>query len=182
VARTIEQFGRLDILINNAGVEKKAPFWEVAEADYDHVVDVNLKGVFFATQAIVQHLMKVKRPGRIVNIISVHEDLPFTGFAAYCASKGGIRMLTRNLAVELGSLGITVNSIAPGAIATLINANLLNNKPQLEALLHQIPLGRLGQPEDVAGLAAFLVSDQASYVTGATYFIDGGLTWHYEEQ
>jgi glucose 1-dehydrogenase len=91
-------------------------------------------------------------------------------------------MLTRNLAVELGQLGITINAIAPGAIATPINSNLLNDPQQLNALIDQIPLGRLGKPEDVAGLAAFLASDEASYVTGATYFVDGGLTWYYEEQ
>jgi glucose 1-dehydrogenase len=178
----VSQLGRLDVLVNNAGVEKKAPFWEATERDYDLVLGVNLKGTYFASQAMVQHLRQTKRPGRIINISSVHEDLPFPGFASYCASKGGVRMLTRNLAVELGPLGITVNAIAPGAIATPINADLLENKQQLNALLEQIPLGRLGKPEDVAGLAAFLASDDASYVTGATYFIDGGLTWNYQEQ
>jgi glucose 1-dehydrogenase len=182
VEATVERFERLNILVNNAGIEKKSPFWEVTEKNYDDVLDVNLKAVFFATQAMVQHLRQVKRPGTIVNISSVHEDLPFPGFASYCASKGGVRMLTRNLAVELGPLGITINAIAPGAIATPINANLLNNPEQLEALIDQIPLGRLGKPEDVAGLAAFLASDDASYITGATYFVDGGLTWNYEEQ
>jgi glucose 1-dehydrogenase len=182
VAQAIANMGRLDVLVNNAGVEKHAPFWEVTEADYDKVLDVNLKGVFFTTQAFVEHLRREGRPGRIVNISSVHEELPFPNFAAYCASKGGLKMLTRNLAVELGPLGITVNSIAPGAIATPINTALLNDPVKLRSLTEQIPLGRLGRPEDVAGLAAFLASDEAQYVTGATYVVDGGLTWFYQEQ
>jgi glucose 1-dehydrogenase len=182
VAQAIAQMGRLDVLVNNAGVEKHAPFWDVTEADYDKVLNVNLKGVFFTTQAFVEHLRRERRPGRIVNISSVHEELPFPNFAAYCASKGGLKMLTRNLAVELGPLGITINSIAPGAIATPINTALLNDPAKLRSLTEQIPLGRLGRPEDVAGLAAFLASDEAAYVTGATYVVDGGLTWFYQEQ
>ncbi len=182
IATAVEQFGRLDILVNNAGVETHAPFWEVTEEDYDRVLNTNLKGVFFATQAMVQHLMQTKRKGKIVNISSVHEELPFPNFAAYCASKGGIKMLTRNLSVELGPLGITINSIAPGAIETPINTKLLNDPKKLGALLSQIPLGRLGQTSDVSGLAVFLASSDSDYVTGATYFIDGGLTWQYQEQ
>lgn len=182
VATAIEHFGRLDILVNNAGIETHAPFWDVTEEDYDRVLNVNLKGVFFATQEMVRHLMKTKRRGKIVNISSVHEDLPFPNFAAYCASKGGLKMLTRNLGVELGSLGININSIAPGAIETPINTKLLNDPQKLSALLTQIPLSRLGKPDDVSGLAVFLASDDADYVTGSTYFVDGGLTWHYEEQ
>lgn len=179
---SISYFGRLDILVNNAGIETHAPFWEVKEADFDKVLGVNLKGVFFATQEMVRHLMADHRRGKIINISSVHEDLPFPNFAAYCASKGGLKMLTRNLSVELGPLGININNIAPGAIETPINTNLLNDPQKLGALLKQIPLERLGQPGDVAGLAVFLASDDADYVTGSTYFVDGGLTWNYQEQ
>ncbi len=182
ITTAVEHFGKLDILVNNAGIETHAPFWEVTEEDYDRVLNVNLKGVFFATQAMVQHLRQSKRPGKIVNISSVHEELPFPNFTAYCASKGGLKMLTRNLSVELGPLGININSIAPGAIETPINTKLLNDPKKLSALLAQIPLARLGKPEDVAGLAVFLASSDSDYVTGSTYFVDGGLTWHYEEQ
>src|SRR5205814_3757749 len=137
-----ELFGRLDVLVNNSGIEKKADFWDVTEQDYDAVVDVNLKGTFFASQAFVQHLRATKRPGKIINISSVHEELPFPGYAPYCASKGGLQLLTRDLAVELGPHGITVNGIAPGAIATEINRSLLDDRPRIERLLGQIPLGR----------------------------------------
>jgi len=181
-AETIETFGQVDILVNNAGVERHAPFWEVTEKDYDFVMNVNTKGTFFCSQAMAKHLIETKRRGKIVNISSVHEDLPFPNFTAYCVSKGGVKMLTRNLGVELGQFGINVNNIAPGAIETPINKNLLNNPMKLNYLLGQIPLKRLGQPEDVAGLAVFLSSDEADYVTGSTFFVDGGLTWFYEEQ
>jgi glucose 1-dehydrogenase len=182
ITRAVAEMGRLDVLVNNAGIETHAPFWDVAESDYDKVLGVNLKGPFFATQAMVRHLKDTGRPGRIVNISSVHEELPFPNFAAYCASKGGMKMLTRNLAVELGPLGITINSVAPGAIATPINTALLNNPAKLKSLTGQIPLGRLGTTDDVTGVAAFLASDDAAYVTGATYVVDGGLTWFYQEQ
>jgi glucose 1-dehydrogenase len=182
IAESIEHFGKLDILVNNAGIEKHAPFWEVTEADYDAVMNVNLKGVFFATQAFVQHLIETKRTGKIINISSVHEELPFPNFTAYCASKGGMKMLARNLAVELGALGITINNVAPGAIETPINTKLLNNPEKLSALLQNIPLGRLGQPQDVASLVAFLASSDADYITGSTFFVDGGLLWNYQEQ
>jgi glucose 1-dehydrogenase len=182
ITTAVEHFGHLDILVNNAGVETHAPFWEVKEEDYDRVLNINLKGVFFMTQAMVQHLMQTKRCGKIINISSVHEELPFPNFTAYCASKGGLKMFTRNLAVELGPLGITINSIAPGAIETPINAKLLNDPKKLNSLLGQIPLARLGKPKDVAGVAVFLASDDADYVTGSTYYVDGGLTWFYQEQ
>lgn len=178
----VSHFGRLDILVNNAGLETHAPFWEVTEEDYDKVLNVNLKGVFFATQQMVRHLRGTRRRGKIINISSVHEELPFPNFTAYCASKGGVKMLTRNLAVELGPFGININNIAPGAIETPINTKLLNDPQKLGALLSQVPLGRLGQTRDVTGVAVFLASDDADYVTGSTYYVDGGLTWHYEEQ
>lgn len=176
------RFGAADFLVNNAGMEHKSDFWDTSEADYDKVMAVNLRGPFFLTQAFVQRLRSAKRPGRIVNISSVHEDMAFPGFATYCCSKGGLRMLMRDLAVELGPLGITVNNVAPGAVATPINSELLNDKPKLQALLANIPLGRLGSPDDVAGLVAYLVSDDAAYVTGSTYVIDGGLMRSYHEQ
>ncbi|MEO0455293.1 MAG: glucose 1-dehydrogenase [Cyanobacteria bacterium P01_A01_bin.114] len=182
VTDSIEHFGQLDILVNNAGIEKHAPFWEVTEKDYDAVLNVNLKGVFFAAQAVANHLIETQRPGKIINISSVHEDLPFPNFAAYCASKGGLKTLTRDLSVELAPYGITVNNVAPGAIETPINTNLLNDPEKLNALLKNIPLGRLGQPGDVAGLVAFLASDETGYITGSTLFVDGGLTWNYQEQ
>lgn len=177
-----QQFGRCDILVNNAGIEKPADFWDVTERDYDAVLNVNLKGAFFLTQAFVRRLRDAKIPGRIINISSVHENMAFPHYSTYCASKGGMRMLTRNLAVELGPIGITINNIAPGAIATPINKSLLEDKPKLDALLKNIPLGRLGSPDDVASLAAFLASDEASYITGSTYVIDGGLIVNYHEQ
>jgi glucose 1-dehydrogenase len=178
----IDAFGHLDILVNNAGVEKGSEFVDVTEADYDFVLDVNLKGVFFTTQAFVKHVLSKNAPGRVINISSVHEDMVFPHFASYCAAKGGVRMLMRDLAVELGPKNITVNNIAPGAISTPINKSLLEDKPKLNALLANIPLGRLGTVDDVAALAAFLASDEAAYVTGSTYFVDGGLIRNYHEQ
>lgn len=177
-----QTWGGCDILVNNAGMDKRADFWEVTEADYDQVLAVNLKGPFFLTQYFVQKLLAVAKPGRIINISSVHEDMAMPHFASYCAAKGGIRMLMRNLAVELGPKNITVNNIAPGAISTPINAKLLENKAELDALLKNIPLGRMGTVDDVAALAAFLASDEASYITGSTYVVDGGLMRNYHEQ
>ena len=182
VDQAYQQLGHCDILVNNAGVEKSAAFWDVTEQDYDAVLNVNLKGAFFLTQAFVRRLRDAGQPGRIINISSVHEDMVFPNFSTYCASKGGIRMLMRDLAVELGPLGITVNNIAPGAISTPINASLLADKPKLDALLRNIPLGRLGTSEEVAAMAAFLASDEAAYTTGSTYVIDGGLMRNYHEQ
>jgi glucose 1-dehydrogenase len=180
--QAVDSFGGVDVLINNAGVEKHASIWEATEHDYDLVLTINLKGAFFASQAFVQHRMAVKKPGKIINISSVHEELPFPHFTSYCASKGGMKMMMRNLAIELAPYGITVNNIAPGAIETPINSALLNDPPKLKALLENIPLARLGQVSDVAGVAAFLASRDADYITAATVVVDGGLTWNYSEQ
>jgi glucose 1-dehydrogenase len=182
VEQAWQQLGGCDILVNNAGIEKSGAFLDITEADYDAVLNVNLKGAFFLTQAFVKRLRDAKKPGAVINVSSVHEDMVFPNFTSYCVSKGGMRMMMRNLAVELGPLGITVNNIAPGAIKTPINASLLADKPKLNALLANIPLGRMGEPDDVAGVAAFLASQDGSYVTGSTYFVDGGLIRNYHEQ
>jgi glucose 1-dehydrogenase len=182
VQDAIAVYGHLDILVNNAGVEKNNDFWNVTEEEYDFVMDTNLKGVFFGIQAFVKYCKDQQRPGVIVNMSSVHEEIVFPHFSAYCASKGALKMLTRNLATELAPLNMRVNNVAPGAIATPINQKLLNNKEQLDNLLENIPMRKMGTPEDVAALVAFLCSDDAKYVTGSTYFVDGGLTYHYEEQ
>jgi glucose 1-dehydrogenase len=130
----------------------------------------------------VRHLQSRKSGGKIINISSVHEELPFPHFTSYCASKGGMKMVTRNLSIELAPLGITINNVAPGAIETPINTKLLNDPVKLKALLDNIPLDRLGKPADVAGAVAFLASSDADYITGTTLVVDGGLTWNYSEQ
>ena len=182
VTEAIAAAGGLDILVNNAGMEINKPFWEVSEEDYDRVMDLNLKGTFFCTQAFVNHCRDKKRGGAVVNMSSVHEEIIFPHFAAYCASKGGMKMLMRNLATELAPLNIRINNVAPGAIATPINTALTDDKDKLAKVLQNIPMKKLGTPEDVAAVVAFLASDEAGYVTGSTYFVDGGLTYHYEEQ
>ena len=182
VDQAYAQLGRCDILVNNAGIEIGANFWEVSEKDYDAVLNVNLKGAFFLTQAFVRRLRDANLPGRILNTSSVHEDMAFPNFTSYCCAKGAMRMMTRNLAVELGPLNITINNIAPGAVNTPINTSLLADKPKLNALLANIPLDRLGTPAEVAGVALFLASDDGAYTTGSTYFVDGGLIRNYHEQ
>jgi glucose 1-dehydrogenase len=175
VAAAIASFGRLDIVVNNAGVEKKAAFVDYPLEELRKILDINLIGPFLVSQAAARHMITRGGGGRIINISSVHEDLPMPKNAAYCASKGGLRMLMRTVAVELAKHRITVNNIGPGAVYTPIDADV-EAKPEIEkALMDEIPVDRWGKPEEIAGLAAYLASDEAAYVTGSTYFIDGGM-------
>lgn len=175
VQQTVEKFGRLDIMVNNAGIEEKHPFLETPLDLWDKIIAVNLTGPWIGSQVAAQQMVKQGDGGRIVNISSVHEDLPMPTNAPYCAAKGGLRMLMRTIAVELASHGITVNNIGPGAIDTPMDAPLKEHPEMMKQLLSEIPLGRMGKPEEVAGLAVFLASDAAAYITGSTYFIDGGM-------
>ena len=175
VERTVQTFGRLDIMVNNAGVETRTSVLESSERDFDLVVGVNLKGAFFGTQLAAQQMIRQGGGGRIINISSVHEDWPMPGNTPYCCAKGGVRMLTRTAGVELAPHGITVVGVGPGAVATPINRETLADPEKKAALEHAIPQGRVAQPEEIAGLVLWLASDQSAYVTATTYFIDGGI-------
>lgn len=172
----IDKFGRIDIAINNAGIEIKKPFLEVTDDEWNKVIAVNLFGSFLVSQVAVRQMVKKGDGGKLIFISSVHEDIPFPGYTAYCASKGGVRMMMRNLAMELASYRINVNNIAPGAIATPINQAVLDDPTASKNAVSEIPWGRFGKPEEVASVAVFLASDEAEYVTGSTYYVDGGLT------
>lgn len=171
----VRQFGKLDIVINNAGIEKKFAFVDYPLEECRKIIDVNLIGPFLVAQAAARQMIKQGNGGRIINISSVHEDLPMPTNSVYCASKGGLRMLARTIAVELAKHNITVNNIGPGAVYTPIDADIEANPEVEKALMGEIPLNRWGKPEDIAGLAVYLASEEASYITGSTYFIDGGM-------
>jgi glucose 1-dehydrogenase len=174
ISQIVSQWGRVDVLVNNAGIEKETSFLDKPESEFDKVIAVNLKGPFLCAQAAARDMAKRKK-GTIINISSVHEDLPFPGYSVYCAAKGGLRMLCRDLALELAPHGINVVNVAPGAIDTPINQRTLSDPEKKLALNREIPLGRVGQPQEVAKLVCYLASDDASYITGTTVVIDGGL-------
>ena len=178
IATTVERFGRLDVLVNNAGIEQAQPLLEVDEANWDRTLAVDLKGPFLCLQAAARRMQM--SGGSIVNISSIHEDFPFPGFTPYAVAKGGLRMLMRNASLELAPYGIRVNNIAPGAIATPINAATLADPAKVERLQQLVPLRRMGTAEEVAQVALFLASERASYVTGSTYYVDGGIVQHAE--
>jgi glucose 1-dehydrogenase len=177
VIRTaVENFGRLDVLVSNAGIETRTSLLETSEADFDKVLAVNLKGAFFGAQFAARQFMAQRSGGLVVTISSTHEDWPMPGNIAYCAAKGGVKMLTRTAGVELGSLGIRFVNIAPGAVNTPINAVTLTDPEALRRLDGTIPLGRIAQPAEIADLAVFLASDKAGYVNATTVTVDGGLS------
>jgi glucose 1-dehydrogenase len=176
ITETVAKFGRLDIVVNNAGLEIKRPFLEVTDDEWNKVLGVNLYGSFLVSQIGARQMVKQGSGGKLIFISSVHEDIPFPEYTAYCASKGALRMMMRNLAMELAPHKINANNIAPGAIATPINQSVIDDPAATKAALEEIPWGRFGKPEEVASVAVFLASAEADYVTGSTYYVDGGLT------
>jgi len=175
IQQTVQEFGRIDVMVNNAGIEQKVPFLETPLEVWEKVISVNLTGVWIGCQEAARQIVSQGNGGRIINVSSVHEDLPMPTNSPYCAAKGGVRMMMRTIAVELAPHGITVNNIAPGAVETPINKNLDDHPEQRQELISEIPLGRIGRPEDVASVAVYLASDASSYSTGSTFFVDGGM-------
>jgi glucose 1-dehydrogenase len=171
----VKEFGRVDIMINNAGVETRTSVLDTTEQQYEKVMTINLKSAFFGTQLAAKQMIKQGGGGRIINITSVHEDWPMPGNTAYCLSKGGMRMLTRTAGLELAQHNILVVGVGPGAVATPINLVTMNDPALLKKLDDAIPLGRMGKPEEIASVVAFLAGDAASYITATTIFADGGI-------
>ncbi len=175
IQQTVQAFGKLDIFVNNAGIEKKFAFVDYPLEEWQKIMAVNVTGPFLCSQAAAKQMIQQGHGGRIINISSIHEDLPMPTNAPYCASKGALRMLMRTVAVELAPHQITVNNIGPGAIFTPIDADVEADKKLNDAILAEIPMGRWGKPEEVGQLAVYLASDEASYVSGSTHFIDGAM-------
>ena len=177
IKKTMQKFQKIDILINNAGVVLTKPFVEMTEKDWDFVLDINLKGVFLCTNAVVKQMIKQKS-GKIISVASIAGEVGFMNTSAYCASKAGIINLTRGLALELSPHNINVNAIAPGVIATKMTEDMLKDKKTKEVLLASTPLGRVGQPEEIGKAAVFLASDDSNFITGHTLVVDGGWLTH----
>src|SRR5215469_10306097 len=175
VDAAVERFGRLDIMVNNAGIETRTSILDTSEAQYDKVMAINLKSAFFGTQIAAKQMIKQGGGGRIINITSVHEDWPMPDNTAYCLTKGGMRMLTRTAGVELAPHNILVVGVGPGAVATPINLVTMNDPALLKKLDDAIPLGRMAKPEEIASVVAFLAGAGASYITATTIFADGGI-------
>jgi glucose 1-dehydrogenase len=175
VEAAVKAFGRLDVMVNNAGVETRTSVLDTTEEQYEFVLNVNLKSAFFGTQVAAKQMIAQGGGGRIINISSVHEDWPMPGNTAYCLSKGGMRMLTRTAGVELASHGITVVGVGPGAVDTPINKATEADPAAMKTLDAAIPLGRVAKPEEIGSVVAFIAGDGASYVTATTLMTDGGL-------
>ena len=175
IAAAVDSFGRLDVMVNNAGVETRTSVLDTSEQQYDKVLDINLKSAFFGTQLAAQQMIVQGDGGRIINVTSVHEDWPMPNNTAYCLSKGGMRMLTRTAGVELAPHNILVVGVGPGAVATPINQSTMDDPAKMEKLNAAIPLGRMAQPGEIGSVVAFLASDGATYLTATTIFADGGL-------
>jgi glucose 1-dehydrogenase len=175
VDAAVQTFGRVDIMVNNAGVETRTSVLDTTEAQYEKVLAVNLKSAFFGTQLAAQQMIKQGGGGRIINITSVHEDWPMPGNTAYCLSKGGMRMLTRTAGVELAPHNILVVGVGPGAVATPINTATMKDAVLLAKLDSAIPMGRMAKPEEIGSIVAFLAGSGASYMTATTVFADGGI-------
>jgi len=175
IDKAVSTFGRLDIMVNNAGVETRTSILDTTEDQYDRIMAINLKGAFFGTQIAAKQMIKQGGGGRIVNITSVHEDWPMPGNTAYCLSKGGMRMLTRTAGIELARHNILVVGVGPGAVATPINLATMNDPTKLAQLNATIPLGRMAQPEEIAKVVGFVAGEGASYLVATTIFADGGI-------
>lgn len=172
----IKDSGGIDILVNNSGVNGSGiPIDKMDTETFDKTLRTNLYGTFFCSRKFIQHRKGVKKPGKIINISSVHEEINAPGNGDYNASKAGVRNLMRTIALEVAEFGINVNDIAPGMILTAMNQKAIDDPEVREKAEKNVPLGRAGRPEEIAYLAVFLASDEANYVTGSTYVMDGGL-------
>lgn len=173
VAETLRSFGTIDILVNNAGVSVEKPFLEHTEEEWDWSMAINLRGVFLCTKAVLPIMVKGSG-GKIINMSSISDTVGDPSTSAYCATKGGVKALTTQLALEFGSSGVNVNAVAPGFVATEMNAKWLEDKSAMQEIISATPLGRAGMPEDVAGAVAFLASADSDFITGTTIYVDGG--------